>query len=418
MSRIIRPAALVAAAALTVSGCGERPPTAPGERGAPGLAQQAVAAVDPVQRGRTEALARRVAIALADPEARAEVYRALSGSEFREGKVHFQRLLRAPGGRALSGLARASGVSAAALLAEADQTVPLELYLPVPAHREAWRGGPDYLVATALVDHESPVAFDPRGSRRVLSSAAPPSTPVLGLVPVETDFDRPPALGAECQDCSGGGSGGGTAGGLPSLGNQNLVLSYAWFKGDFEGWLKGDPEYELHVLAPDSAAPDALRSLQCIGEHAPVGYRWNQDTHSWTGTALVFKGAQMDGLELKYPGQGWMVMALEDDDTACEIRMNRDLLGDFLKAAEALYKSYKGLKDIKVTTPDGVKRIVAAGRQALTLWAAGSALIKTNDEMIGFAIRDTVAHLSHSVGNYALMQEGINTGWLKLDVKY
>ena len=377
-----------------------------------------MSAADPGQRGRTESLARRVALALADTEARAEVYRALRSSEVREGKVHFQRLLRAAGGRVLEGVARANGVPEGQLLAEADEAVPLELYLPVRAHREAWHGGSDYLVATALADHEAPVAFDPLGRRRVLSPDAPPLTPVLGLVPVETDFDRPPSLGAECQDCGGGGSGGGTAGGLPSLGNQNLVLGYAWFKCDFEGWLKGDPEYELHVLSPDSTAPDALRSLQCIGEHAPVGYRWNQDAHSWTGTALVLKGTQMDGLELKYPGQGWMVMALEDDDTACEIRMNRDLLGDFLEAAEALYKSYKGLKDIKVTTPDGVKRIVAAGKQALTLWAAGSALIKTNDEMIGFAIRDTVAHLSHSIGNYALMREGINNGWLKLDVKY
>ncbi|MGH7585115.1 MAG: hypothetical protein ACREMH_02610 [Gemmatimonadales bacterium] len=418
MSCITRPAALVAAAAFSLTGCGDRPPTAPGMPGAAGLAQQAVSAANPVQRARTEALARRVALALSDAEARAEVYRALRSSEFREGKVHFQRLLRTPGGRVLEGLARASGASVAQLLAEANEAVPLELYLPVRAHREAWHGSPDYLVATALADHEAPIAFDPRGRRRVLSPDAPPPTPVLGLVPVETDFDRAPSLGAECQDCGGAGSGGGTAGGLPGLGNQNLVLSYAWFKGDFEGWLKGDPEYELHVLSPDGTAPDALRSLQCIGEHAPVGYRWNQDTHSWTGTALILKGTQMDGLESRFPGQGWMVMALEDDDTACEIRMNRDLLGNLLKAAEALYKSHKGLKDIKLTTPDGVKRIVAAGKQALTLWAAGSALIKTNDEMIGFAIRDTVAHMSHSIGNYALMREGVNHGWLRLDVKY
>jgi hypothetical protein len=418
MSRITRPAALVAAAAFTLSGCDNGTPMAPGAVDAPGPARQAVSAVDPAQRARSEGLARRVAVALADPEARAEVYRALHGSVFREGKVHFQRLLRAPGRRALKGLARASAIPESQLLAEADQAVPLELYLPVRAHRQAWTGGSEYLVATALADHEAPVAFDSRGRRSVLSPDVPPAIPVLGLVPVETDFDRPPALGAECQDCGSGGSGGGTAGGLPSLGNQNLTLSYAWFKGDFEGWLKGDPEYELHVLSPDTTAPDALKSLQCIGEYAPVGYRWNQDTHSWTGSALVLKGTQMDALESRFPGQGWMVMALEDDDTACDIRMNRDLVGDLLKAAEAVYKSYKGLKDVKVTTPDGVKRIVAAGKQALTLWTAAAALIKTNDEMIGFAIRDTVAQMSHSIGNYALMREGVNYGWLKLDVKY
>ena len=69
-----------------------------------------------------------------------------------------------------------------------QRPLPLELYMPVPAHRAAWKGDDRILVATAHADHEAPVAYDVRGRRQILSADAPPGTPVLALVPVETDF--------------------------------------------------------------------------------------------------------------------------------------------------------------------------------------------------------------------------------------
>lgn len=411
MSPITARAGLASALLLAAACAGEHPfPTAPDA----GLA--VVEAADPASaaRARAEALARQLARALADPDTRAGLHRALAASRVREGKLHFQRQLRLPGSALLAGLARAGGRTEAAVREAAEAAIPLELYLPVEAHRARWRGGEDFLVATALADDDPPVAFDRLGRRSVLSPDHPPETPVLALVPVETDFDRARAEAATCLDCGGGD--GGTA--LPSLADQHLVLTWAWFRDDFEGWLKGSPEYELHVLAPNGKDTTAYRSLQCVGEHAPTGYYWNQNSSSWSGQALVFTGTQMDSFGVQWPGQAWMIMALEDDDASCEIRMDKDLVGDVLEQLDDAYKHYKGLKDRKLATPDGAKRLVEAGKTAANLVAALGSLIKTNDDLIGMAIRDSVAVLSHPTGNHAVLRDGRVNGWLRLGVTY
>ena len=50
------------------------------------------------ERGRHERLARRFALALADPDFRAQVYHATQTSPFPEGKVHLQTFLSAGSG--------------------------------------------------------------------------------------------------------------------------------------------------------------------------------------------------------------------------------------------------------------------------------------------------------------------------------
>jgi hypothetical protein len=178
--------ALLAGAA----GCGNRAdsgPTAPGD--APGPAAATAAPAGSTQRAAQERLARRMALALADPEFRAYVKDALDRSPIREHKLHLQRFLGGPDARALQALARAGREPAAAVDADARTATALEFYLPVAAHRATWHGADDILVATAREDHEAPVAFDVRGRRRLLSPDAPPAEPVLAVVPVETDFD-------------------------------------------------------------------------------------------------------------------------------------------------------------------------------------------------------------------------------------
>ena len=146
---------------------------------------------DAAARAAREHLARRVALALADPGFRAYVKDALDRSPVAEHKLQFQRWLKALDRRALKALAKATRETESAVDAEARMAPALEFYIPVPAHRSAWKGGEDILVATALEDHESPVAFDLRGRRHVLSADTPPATPVLAVMPVETDFDAP-----------------------------------------------------------------------------------------------------------------------------------------------------------------------------------------------------------------------------------
>ena len=76
------------------------------------------------------------------------------------------------------------------------------------AHRAAWAGGEDLLVATAREDGETPVAYDTRGHRRLLNPRTPPATPVLAVVPVETDFSADSIGLMLPEDGSGGGGGG------------------------------------------------------------------------------------------------------------------------------------------------------------------------------------------------------------------
>src|SRR6266581_205295 len=96
----------------------------------------------------------------------------------------------------------------AKIVEQAKAAIELEIYLPVPAHRAAWTGDENILVATALTDDDPPIAFDPTGRRHVLDPETPPVTPVLGVVSVETDFSSIPSRVEECiVDCSGGGGG-------------------------------------------------------------------------------------------------------------------------------------------------------------------------------------------------------------------
>src|SRR6266704_108555 len=191
------PAALAALAAA----CTDRPaaplPDGPGT----GTASRAQAT-----SARLEALARVTARGLRNPALRALLKAQLDASPYREHKLQFQRFLAGDSGRTRETIARESRLAASDVQSQADSAIPLELYLPVPAHRAAWQGDGRVLVATALADHDVPVAFDTAGNRYLLSPETPPAIPVLALVPVETDFSPTPStLICYYLDCGGGG---------------------------------------------------------------------------------------------------------------------------------------------------------------------------------------------------------------------
>jgi len=101
-------------------------------------------------------------------------------------------------------MAGRTGVATTELARAADGAIPLERYLPVPEHRRSWTGDANLLVATAVADHDPPVAFDLQGNRQPLDPERPPSTPVIALVPVETDFSTAPAPIIGCWTCGSG----------------------------------------------------------------------------------------------------------------------------------------------------------------------------------------------------------------------
>ena len=125
----------------------------------------------PSQTAAREQLARRLARALSDPAFRLRLRRDLDRSPVREHKLPTSNASghdRCPprGRRHRPGHRAPRRPRSPARLWPPPA---LELYLPVPAHRARWPGDANVLVATALHDHEAPVAFDPSGRRRVLT---------------------------------------------------------------------------------------------------------------------------------------------------------------------------------------------------------------------------------------------------------
>ncbi len=379
--------------------CSDRPPgTAPDAAGGPNVLSTAT---------NPELLARSLALALGDPAFRAHVKGELDRSPFREHKLSFQRFLAAGRGHALAAMAQRTGVATADLGRAADGAIPLEMYLPVPEHRRIWKGDANVLVATALADHDPPVAFDVRGNRLVLDPERPPATPVIAVVPVETDFSPSPAQLGECLWC----------GIFPPPSPQppapGLYLTKAHFVDDFEGWLKGGPEFEVHILG-QKGQTDSLTDYQCAGEKQPAPYYFDQNALDWSGSVMLFSKVQLDAYNAAHPGQNIRVFVVEDDDTACQIKADRNLLNDAIKAVDGAYKAITAGNDSSSSAQKTFKRASAFQK----LWAALGSLINTNDELVGNAVEDVVVGISHPGYNWIVKgQNNATNGWITLGMK-
>jgi hypothetical protein len=361
-------------------------------------------------------LARSLALALGDSGFRAEFRASLERSRFAEQKLHFQGLLTENNRRILRDLARTSGLSEDEIADDAANTMALEVYLPVPGHRANWKGDSRILVATAVTDHEAPVAYDTRGTRLMLDPDTPPAQPVLALVPVETDFRNTGPVGATCtietcppSDGGGGGSGGGT-GSPPAPG---LYMTYAHVTQSFESWLKGSPEFEMHVLG-QLGQTDSLKDYQCAGEHAGGPYVYDQNNLDWTGNVVLFSQAQLDTYKAQHPGQSIRIFMVEDDDTACDIRNGNNTLEAIIAAVDAAYSLLTGGKD----STAGTLRFFQKARAFQKLLQKLVGLINTNDELVGNAVEDAVVGQYYSGANWIIKGENnVTNGWVKLVMK-
>lgn len=367
-----------------------------------------------------EQLARRMARALKDPAFRAYVKSALDASPYLEHKLQFQRFLDADGGRARRELARLNDLPETTVAAEARAAIPLEMYFPVPAHRAAWEGGTDLLVATAVADADAPVAYDLEGHRRVLSASAPPATPVLAVEPVETDFDAPasrrpgqggPAAVMCTEDCGTPGTPGtppppGTTGGL--------FMTASHLTQTFESWLKGSPEIEILVLG-QKGATDSLTKYQCIGERSLSPYYFDQNDLDWRGSVMMFSQAQLDAYKAQHPGQSVRLFFMEDDDTSCEIRNDPMTLAKLIGQVDAATRGLSGGRDTTSSTLGKFYRYALAVQK---LYAVAASLIKTNDDLIGNAVEDKTVVEFHTGYNWVIRGENnVTNGWINLQMQ-
>lgn len=301
---------------------------------------------------------RAVAEALDDPALRGALLDRLRQSRHPEGKLHFSSLVAddaLPFGEAF---ARAFKGPRRQLRAVLDSLMEFEIYLPVPEHRQAWAGGSNLIVAGLLDEAEEPVAFDLRGRRmRKVNRRAPPSTPVLVIVPVEQDLlsgagnpsGSGPSLATCGEDCippcygdacggtadggGGGGGGGGSTGGGGGAPGGKLRLEGIKIDDDNEPWTRGQPELSVWVWAADEDGDPLLKQIQhpeadyhllvdaavaagCIGQYFDPNSEkyWDLNHENWWTTSypqpLIYYNTN--------PNQNaqyrWDVVVVENDD--------------------------------------------------------------------------------------------------------
>jgi len=372
-----------------------------------------------------------VALALQDNGLRQRIRNDLRNAPFREHKLEFSRYIRGnSGGILLAKMAQATGRSREELLALIESIRPLEFYMPVDEHRASWTGGEDLLVASILEDdpREPPAAFDLEGRPVALDHYQPPATPTLSIVPLETDFTRPldpnlwentrdqggraigiyqrraggPDQGAAgfqvslmeieepCDDpteidCGGGGGGGGSGGGGTvdpwSTRPTGLYVTYLYIPDDHEGFLKGDPEFEIHLQAP-VGDPTKTEDIRCAGEHAPHPLsRFDMNGKSTTQVFMIADSLEQARFRASYGNNfGMGIVAWEDDDTACTIKVEQDRFKNaMLAAAAAAPLAYAAIQ--APTTQNILKALPGV----LTAAFAAANWLKSNDELVGIA---------------------------------
>ncbi len=395
----------VALAALAlVAACVDRIPVTspPSSEGHPPAASLAA-----VSR-RPEGLARMVAKGLKNPAFRAYLKAQLDASPYREHKLQFETFLAANSGRALREVASENSVTKENLAAEAKAAIALEVYLPVPAHRAAWQGDEHILVATALTDDDPPIAFDAEGHRHALDPKAPPSTPVLAIVPVETDFSDKPAPMQCFESCDAGGAGGGST---PSA--AGLYMTKSHFTQTFESWLKGAPEFEVHVLGQKGAS-DSLSDYQCAGELAGGPYYFDQNDLDWSGSVLLFSKTQLDQYNAAHAGQNVRVFVVEDDDTACQIKTDPDRFQRLILKVDSAYDRLTTGND----SSTAISKYWGFARAGYNVWQALASWFKSNDELVGNAVEDRIVGAFYPGYNWFVKGENnITNGWIHLEMK-
>jgi len=386
------------AALLLIAACSDRAVTPPSEGPVAPIAANA---------RRPDALAQMFAKGLKNPAFRAYLKAQLDASPYREHKLQVETFLAANESRALREIAVENGTTKDALGTQAKAAIALEVYFPVPAHRAAWTGDEQVLVATAVTDDDPPIAFDPDGRRQVLDPKTPPAVPVLALVPVETDFSHRPARVIECIDNCGGTIGGGTPPPPPAPG---LYMTKSHFVHDFEGWLKGSPEFEVHMLG-QKGTTDSLYDYQCAGEHAGGPYTFDQNDLDWSGNVLLFSKAQLNAYNAAHAQQNLRIVVVEDDDTACQIKTDVGRAEQLFKVVDSLYNDFTGGND----SSTAVVKAYKYAKAAKSLWQAIASFFKTNDDVVGTAVEDDIVGITYPGYNWFIKGDNnITNGWINL----
>jgi hypothetical protein len=341
-------------------------------------------------------VAQLLALALREPSARGLVYRASSTSPVKEGKLFLSGFLGGEGTPILQAMARAGGVSTAQVQALLAQTGPVEIYLPVAAHRAAWTGGDNVIVGYTAVDHAQPYGYDLGGRAVQLSADQAPATPTLMVTFAESFDAQGVAYGSHVVKPSGALQ--------PRFATLTVPFTGVWVDSintvqDFEGWPNGDPEFEIHVQNGNTRA-----TINCSdGQSSVEPYKFDMNNTVYPHPVLVAQESELP------QGVPIVIAMYEDDDTPCVIKDEKDYVKLATDALTNAASAYKGLTSKEWVNGAWIMQLSAA-------WTAFKSLLSGNDEFVGVA--SGVENIDGTDRHFFLKNEAMaNQGVMRLQWK-
>jgi hypothetical protein len=135
--------------------------------------------------------------------------------------------------------------------------------------------------------------------------------------------------------------------------------------GNYEGWLMGDPELEMHLQNAHTRA-----TVRCSRESSSTPWRWNMNSDNYTDPFLLAEAnAIPDDVTLT-------IAVYEDDDTGCKLVLDKDYLkltADAVKNAAGVYQGVMS------------KNYLQAGMALYNVIVNTIAIIKGEDDFVGLA---------------------------------
>lgn len=389
------------------------------------------------EQTRLAGFARSLALALRDDAARLHLKNDLDGSHFREHKLLATRYLNAEAGGALRArLAAAAPGGDIEVDATLNSIRSIELYMPVPEHKIRWTGNRDLIVAAQLRQGAPIAGFRLDGTAVALSADSAPTTPTLVLVSTETDFEHPmtdaqvqaadaqlrarvrspsavdraastqaaPRVSAMVVPCDGCGGGGDV---LPPSSPTGMYMEFSRLVDLGEPWTRGDPEIEVHIHGPTDAANSQFgEDLACAGEYGGAYRAFDQNSGFWSGSVLLYTQAQAEAFNSKFH-EGFNVLFWEDDDTACTIKTDKNMLRGALGATRDAFGT------VAVALTPANAWYIVAGSFFGALYNSADWLL-TNDDYLGAAVENARAGQAYTDATHTILRGTEITGRTRL----
>jgi hypothetical protein len=176
----------------------------------------------------------------------------------------------------------------------------------------------------------------------------------------------------------------------------------------YEGFLMGDPEFEVHALARKSVTDSQLSDWQCAGEHAAAAagqpgvqsqdYVYDQNDAAWTGQVLLLGKDQVNAAQAYDSSVIYTVW--EDDNTACKIvRAGSDVDAQINDASLALSDAATA---IAAYLADNRTAFLVAYRLVRDVKDLFGAL--QNDDFVGFIVDASKAGVSYTDATHAIVR--------------